>query len=191
MPDSVPATRTPPIAALLLLLPLLLHGAWACGAVQRPDGGEGLLPVGSSVPSLRAVDHNGRSVELGGGGYTLVYFYPMDSTPGCTAEACAFRDVWDSYEQAGVRVIGVSTDDDESHRAFAAEYELPFSLIADTDRRWAVAFGVGSTLGLSSRVSFLIDGEGRIARTYPDVDAGLHAERVLADHRALVGHQKP
>lgn len=155
--------------------------------MQRPDGGEGLLPAGRAAPALSASDHRGRTVDLQqlDGQYALVYFYPRDGTPGCTEEACAFRDVWDRYENAGVRVIGVSTDDGQSHREFAREHGLPFSLIADEDGEWATAFGVGRFLGMTSRVSFLIDGRGRIVKTYPDVDPGVHAQRVLSDHRAL------
>ena len=155
--------------------------------MQRPDGGQGPLPVGHAVPALDATDHRGEALDLRqlGGQWALIYFYPKDGTPGCTEEACAFRDVWDRYERAGVRVIGVSTDDRASHRSFAQEHELPFPLIADVDGSWARAFGVGRFLGMSSRVSFLIDGRGRIAKAYPDVDAGVHAQRVLADHRRL------
>ncbi|RYE87040.1 MAG: peroxiredoxin, partial [Myxococcales bacterium] len=110
----------------------------------------------------------------------VVYFYPKDGTPGCTKEACAFRDVWGKYQAAGVRVLGVSEDDQASHKKFADEHRLPFSLVAD-DGSWARAFGVSTTLGMPSRVTFLIDAGGKVARVYPDVDPGVHAERVLGD----------
>src|ERR1043165_2477620 len=100
----------------LWLFPLLLL---ACGEVQRPDGQPGLLPKGSLAPALTANDQTGTSVNLHAGVPTLVYFYPKDGTPGCTKEACALRDAWERYERAHLRVIGVSTDTLESHRAFA------------------------------------------------------------------------
>ncbi len=156
----------------------------ACGGpVQRPDGGSGLLAVGSEPPPLTATAHNERSIDLRalGGAPTVVYFYPKDNTPGCTTEACAFRDVWSKYEEAGVQIIGVSADSIESHKAFAAEHELPFPLVSDPELRWAKAFGVSSTAGFISRVSFLIGRDGRVAKVYPDVDPGIHADEVLRD----------
>jgi peroxiredoxin Q/BCP len=111
-------------------------------------------------------------VDLGAqqGHPLVVFFYPKDGTPGCTKEACAFRDVWKRYEAAKVGVIGVSADDAASHRKFAEE--------------WARAFGVNSTFGMYSRVTFLIDAEGKVSKVYPDVDPGVHAERVLTDAQA-------
>jgi peroxiredoxin Q/BCP len=163
---------------------LMLFG---CAGVQRADGGSGLLPKGSPVPELWAEDQNGEPVELVAPleRWTVLYFYPMDDTPGCTKEACAFRDAWDAYRQADVQVIGVSSDDLESHRAFAAKHELPFSLVADTDGRWAEAFGVPSLLGKHHRVTFLLDPEGKVAHVYDDVDPGVHAQQVLRDIEAL------
>ena len=174
--------------ALALLAPALLAPAHlACQPAQRPDGGHGHLGVDDPAPDLRAVDHRGREVALRDlrGAPVLVYFYPKDGTPGCTKEACAIRDIWSRFTAAGVVVLGVSTDDAASHRKFADEHQLPFSLIADTDLTWARAFGVGTTLGMTQRVSFLLDRGGRIARVYPDVDPGVHAEQVLADAAAL------
>ncbi len=155
--------------------------ACGCGATQRPDGGEGLLAEGAAAPDLTAPDHMGSEVALRDQKTSLVFFYPKDGTPGCTKEACAFRDVWAKFDAAGIRVIGVSTDDAESHRAFAKEHELPFSLVADEDRKWAEAFGVGKMLGMSERVSFLIGPDGKIRKVYPEVDPGVHASDVLAD----------
>lgn len=163
---------------------LMLSG---CGGAQRPDGGEGLLPAGSSAPDLSALDQEGKTRKLSDerGHPVVVYFYPKDGTPGCTKEACAFRDAWDRYKNAGVQILGVSTDDVESHAEFAKEEKIPFPILADPGGLWTKAFGVSTTFGLASRVSFLIDPQGKIAKVYPDVDPGVHANDVLNDAAAL------
>ena len=170
-----------------LLALALAASLLACSGAQRPDGGRGLLPVGSPVPALQANDQHGapRSLASERGKPFVVYFYPRDATPGCTAEACSFRDVWKRYEEAGVGVFGVSSDDEASHKKFADEHKLPFPLIADADGSWARAFGVSSTFGLYARVTFLIDRQGKVARVYPEVDPGVHAGRVLTDAQVL------
>ncbi|MCR9163718.1 MAG: peroxiredoxin [Nannocystaceae bacterium] len=146
------------------------------------------IAEGAQAPSLSARAHDGTEIDLAdlGGKPALVYFYPKDGTPGCTTEACAFRDVWAKYEEAGVLIIGVSADSNESHAEFADEHELPFPLIADEEGRWAKAFGVGATLGMTARDSFLIGPDGTIAKVYPGVDPGVHAEEVLRDANALL-----
>jgi peroxiredoxin Q/BCP len=175
-----------------LMPALLLAGLLAaCFSATRPDGQTGLLPAGSSAPALTANDHRGESVSLTARTPTLVYFYPKDGTPGCTEEACALRDAWESYQKAGLRVVGVSSDSNESHKKFAEEHGLPFALIADTDDTWAKAFGVGSFAGLDARVSFLIDANNKVVKVYEDVDPGVHADQVLKDARALGLAQPP
>lgn len=167
----------------LMLGTLLATLGLACGSVQRSDGGHGLLPEGRRAPLVRGVDQSGVEVHLRrlSGRYVLVYFYPKDGSPGCTKEACAFRDAWDRYQAAGVTVLGVSADSAASHRKFAEEHQLPFSLISDADHVWSDAFGVGTFVGLPERVSFLIGPDGTVAKVYPDVDPGVHATRVLQD----------
>jgi peroxiredoxin Q/BCP len=159
----------------------------ACGGAQPPQATtpHHLLPVGSIVPALSKVDHHGQVVDLRAQAPTLVYFYPRDGTPGCTKEACAIRDAWQSYKLSGLRVIGVSADTEEQHRAFADEHGLPFSLIADPAHAWSDAFGVGTLNGKDARVSFLIDASGRIVKVYENVDPGVHAAEVLQDSKAL------
>lgn len=166
---------------------LLTTTSLGCAAQQRPDGGSGLLAEGAATPELSATDQDGVTHTLSQerGHPLVVYFYPKDATPGCTKEACAFRDVWKKYEQAGVAVFGVSSDDQRSHADFAREHGLSFPLLADTEHRWASAFGVPSTFGFYSRVTFLIGPDGAVARVYRDVDPGVHAEQVLADAQAL------
>ena len=181
-------SRRRSIASLSLFLalscPVLLISG--CGETERPDGGSGLLEVGATAPDLSATAHDGTAISLRSlGKPAVVYFYPKDDTPGCTKEACAFRDIWNDYQTANVLVIGVSTDDDESHREFAEKYELTFPLIADTDEMWAKSFGVAVNGGYAQRVSFLLDGAGKIAKVYPGVDPGVHAQQVLEDAAAL------
>ncbi len=160
----------------------------ACGGAQtRPAGGPGLLPVGSTVPDLSAVDQNGTTQKLSAerGHPVIVYFYPKDGTAGCTKEACAFRDAWDKFKEAHVQVFGVSGQDQKSHAEFSKDQKLKFPLIADPDLVWATAFGVGTFVGLTQRVSFLVDKDGKVAKIYPDVDPGIHAADVLGDAAAL------
>jgi peroxiredoxin Q/BCP len=176
--------------ALSMVLAFGLMACGACGGRQAPGEQEKkLLTAGSEVPALVRVDHTGKVVSLRAEQPSLVYFYPKDGTPGCTKEACAFRDSWQRYETAGIRVIGVSADSEEQHREFAKEHDLPFSLIADPEHAWSDAFGVGRVSKLlpnaDDRVSFLIDAKGKVAKVYDDVDPGVHAEQVLADAKAL------
>jgi|SRR5581483_7134343 len=140
-----------------------------------------LLAVGAVAPDVVAKDPKGHEVKLSEqkGHPAVVYFYPKDGTPGCTKEACAFRDVWSKYEAAHVTLIGVSRDSEESHKKFVAEHQLPFALAADEDGKIERSYGVGSTLGMSSRVTFLIAPNGTVAKIWPDVDPGVHASEVL------------
>ncbi len=157
------------------------------GSLALAGGSKGLLQVGAPAPRLSGVDQQGKTHKLfeTKGAFTLVYFYPKDQTPGCTKEACAFRDVWKKYEAAGVKLFGVSNGSVDSHKKFADEHKLPFPLIADSEKVWGAAFGVGSFMGMYKRVSFLIDKKGKIAKVYEDVDPGLHAKQVLKDLQAL------
>jgi len=161
---------------------LVLSG---CASPQRPDGG--LITEGSQAPDVVGVDQQGVEHRLKDlrGHPCVVYFYPKDQTPGCTREACAFRDVWRRYQEAEVAVLGVSSDTRESHRRFAEKHALEFPLIADADGTWARAFGVKATMGLYQRVSFLIAPDGKIAKVYDAVDPGVHAVEVLEDAARL------
>lgn len=171
----------------IMMLLSLAAMLFSCGGSKRTDGGTGLLPVGSPAPDLSGIDQLGQSHNLKEtlGSFTVVYFYPKDQTPGCTTEACAFRDVWSKYEAAGVKLFGVSNGTPESRKEFADKYTLPFPLIADTDKIWGTAFGVGTTMGMYQRVSFLIDKEGKVAKVYESVDPGVHATDVLSDIETL------
>lgn len=171
----------------LVLALIVSSSVAACGGqTEQPEGKASLLAVGSEAPALQATAHDGTAVDLRAlGKPAVVFFYPADDTPGCTAEACAFRDIWSEYEAAGVLVIGVSTQGDESKRAFADKHELPFPLVADPDERWAKAFGVTVRGGYAERVSFLLDRSAKVAKVYPGVDPGVHAREVLQDAAGL------
>jgi peroxiredoxin Q/BCP len=154
----------------------------ACnGPVKRPDGGEGLLPVGALAPDFQATTKAGDAVKLSAleASPVIVYFYPKDETPGCTKEACAFRDAWTKFTDKHVALVGVSRDTEQSHREFVKSHNLPFPLAADEDGKIAQSYGVKSTLGMSERVSFLVK-DGKVAKVWPKVDPAIHADEVLA-----------
>ncbi len=165
------------------LLPAIGLALVACGPVKRTDGGTGLLPVGASAPDLVGRDAEHREVRLSEmrGRPVVVYFYPSDGTPGCTTEACAFRDAWKKYEQANVGIVGVSNDSPKSHEKFQHDEQLPFPLVADETGAIGAAYGVKKNLWGYDRVSFLVDRDGKIAKVWPSVDPGVHAAEVLAE----------
>jgi peroxiredoxin Q/BCP len=141
------------------------------------------LGSGARAPDLVGTNPDGSRVGLADakGKFAVVYFYPKDDTPGCTKEACAFRDTFDKYKAAGVVIFGVSRDSEESHRKFRENHNLPFPLVADESGAVQRAYGVPSRFGkLASRMTFLVDREGKIARVWPDVDPAVHAAEVLA-----------
>lgn len=117
------------------------------------------LEVGAAAPALTAVDQNGKQVvfeDFYKKGFTLVYFYPKADTPGCTKQACSLRDAYAKLADIGVQVIGVSSDDVAAQKKFEEKYRLPFTLVADTDKKVMDAFGVPHTLGFASRQAFLV-----------------------------------
>jgi peroxiredoxin Q/BCP len=155
-------------------------------------GASGLRP-GDAVPALELADHDGKSFSLGDllGESYVVYFYPKDDTPGCTREACAFRDDLGKFERAKVRVIGVSPDKPESHTRFRTKYGLPFTLLSDVDRVAANAFGVwvkkqnyGREYMGIERSTFLVDESGKVKKVWRNVKVDGHSQSVLADAEA-------
>lgn len=164
--------------SILVLLVLCI----GCGPVVRTDGGRGLLPVGALAPEVVGEAADGSVTRLSAvrGHAAIVYFYPKDGTPGCTKEACAFRDAFTRYQQRHVTIFGVSRDSPEIHAEFRVSHHLPFPLVSDETGAIAQAYGVSSPLGMSARVTFLVGPDGRIARVWPDVDPALHANEVLA-----------
>lgn len=145
------------------------------GAESRP------IHVGQPAPDFEAIAHSGQKVRLSDlrGKVVILYFYPKDGTPGCTTEAKGFRDQHQSLDRAGAVVIGVSTQDNASHQEFANRYDLPFLLLPDEDATIAQAYGVGSVLGFTKRVTFIIDRQGRIAKVYDRVSPPGHAKEIL------------
>lgn len=141
------------------------------------------LAVGATAPDLVGTNADGSKQRLSQvkGEFAVVYFYPKDDTPGCTKEACAFRDAFDKYKAAGVTIFGVSRDSEDSHRKFRQNHNLPFPLVADESGDVQRAYGVPSKMGImAARVSFLIGRDGKVSRVWPDVDPGVHAGEVLA-----------
>ena len=116
----------------------------------------------------------------------VLYFYPKDDTSGCTKEACAFRDRMADYEQAGIKVYGVSLDSTESHRRFREKYNLNFPLLTDEGGRAAAALGVLRENGeRANRVTFLLDPDAKVAKVYPEVSPETHADEILEDAASL------
>lgn len=146
--------------------------------------------VGSAAPEFSLPDQDGRSRRLAEwrGRWVVLYFYPKDDTPGCTTEACNFRDDISRITQLGAQVVGVSIDDTASHKAFAEKYRLPFPLLADTGASVARQYGALSdwmVVKMARRYSFIIDPAGRIARVYLEVDPARHVQEIVADLKRL------
>jgi len=147
------------------------------------------LKEGDSAPEFSAAANGGGKISLADfrGKSVVLYFYPKDDTPGCTKEACAFRDHFAEFKQAGAVVLGVSTDPVKSHDKFAAKYNLPFTLLADEDKKIVHTYGVWggkSFMGRkylgTHRMTFLIGPDGCIKKIWPKVKPDVHAEEVLA-----------
>jgi peroxiredoxin Q/BCP len=159
----------------IALRPRIARAAMLSVGAPAPDfhsqvvSGDQLAPVGLA-------DFHGRKLVL--------YFYPKDNTPGCTKEACAFRDGYARFQAAGIAVLGCSIDSPESHKAFIKKYRLPFPLLLDPDRSIARAYGAENgipILGLDRRITYVIGEDGRISKVYPSVDPGVHAKQIVHD----------
>ena len=153
-----------------------------------------MIEVGQPAPAFTLSDQSGKSLSLSDcqGSAVVLYFYPKDDTPGCTKEACAFRDAFADYRKLGARVLGVSPDDTQSHQKFATKFELPFPLLADTEHQVCEAFGVWKEKNMYGRKSmgverttFLIDGQGIVRAVFPRVKVDGHSEAVLAALRSI------
>lgn len=144
------------------------------------------LNIGDVVPNFELKDENGTSFIFnakGLKGWTVLYFYPMDDTPGCTKEACAFRDAFEDFTAAGAQVIGVSNDGQSKHEAFKAKHNLPFTLLTDENKKVQKLFGVkGSLLGfLPGRETFVIDSQGVLRHKFrSQIKAEQHVQEALS-----------
>ena len=147
-----------------------------------------MLKERSVAPDFAAKDANGELVRLKDlrGQKVVLYFYPRDDTPGCTKEACSFRDAFAQFKRRNIRILGVSVDSEASHSKFTAKYKLPFTLIADPDHAIADAYGVygekkfmGRTYMGVKRITYLIDEKGKIKKVFEKVKPEEHAQEVL------------
>ncbi|BAU08198.1 peroxiredoxin [Fischerella sp. NIES-3754] len=139
------------------------------------------LAVGTDAPAFTVKDTNGNTVSLSDfkGKTVVLYFYPKDDTPGCTKQACSFRDAKEQYTSKDIVVLGVSADDEASHQAFTQKYNLNFPLLADTKGELIKAYDVDGG-GYAKRVTYVIDGNGKIIHVNSSVNTSTHASDILA-----------
>ncbi|MEJ2509530.1 MAG: peroxiredoxin [Gammaproteobacteria bacterium] len=180
------------VTTVLIALVLgIAVAAWALWPRERAAAdSKNALQAGDPAPDFRLADAEGKVHRLSDyrGHWLVLYFYPKDDTPGCTTEACHFRDDIAALQALGARVVGVSLDDAASHRAFSAKYHLPFTLLSDPDGKTVAAYGSLFKLGplaMARRHTFIIDPEGRIAKVYRDVAPKQHAVEIIAELKRL------
>ena len=174
------------IAALIVLAALFVARAARSGELPQ---------VGKPAPDFNLPDQNGKQHALQDyrGKWLVLYFYPKDDTPGCTQEACAFRDDLNQITELGAQVVGVSVDDTASHAEFAKKYHLPFPLLADKTTETAERYGALLNLWLfkfARRYTFLIDPKGNIDKLYLSVDTSRHSKQIIDDLKKLTGPGK-
>jgi peroxiredoxin Q/BCP len=148
------------------------------------------LTIGDQAPEINAKDENGNNFQLSAlkGKKVVLYFYPKDSTPGCTAQACNLKDNYAELQKRGFEVVGVSADDEVKHQKFIAKYDLPFTLLADTDKKviqdygvWGLKKFMGKEYDGIHRTTFVIDEEGKIEEIIQKVKTKAHTEQILND----------
>ena len=139
------------------------------------------LAVGTDAPAFSTKDTNANTVSLSdfAGKTVVLYFYPKDDTPGCTKQACSFRDSYETYQGKDFVVLGVSADNEASHQQFTQKYNLPFPLLADTDQTMIKAYDVDGG-GYAKRVTYVIDSNGKISHVDSSVNTSTHADDILA-----------
>jgi peroxiredoxin Q/BCP len=172
-----------PVARRTALAALALFAAAGIASAATPV-------VGEPAPAFRLQDQDGKWHTLADykGKWVAIYFYPKDDTPGCTTQACSFRDNIFAFNKEGAVILGISVDDVESHKKFAEKHGLPFTLLADADKAVAKQYGVLKNYGVAEfarRDTFIVDPEGRIAKHYESVKPEGHSEVVLEDIKAL------
>jgi thioredoxin-dependent peroxiredoxin len=176
------------LAAWLPMLTLLLVG-FVAGSDQAQAADA--PAVGQPAPAFKLQDQAGKWHSLADykGKWVALYFYPKDETPGCTTQACGFRDNIFAFTKEGAVILGISVDDVSSHKEFAEKHSLPFTILADSDKAVTRSYGVLKTymgvMEMARRDTFIIDPQGRIAKHYESVDPEGHSQLVLADIKAL------
>jgi thioredoxin-dependent peroxiredoxin len=174
---------SPPVAGTTLAVP---SSAAPPGSAPSPSSGssdslrDDLL--GKPAPDFTATAQDGTSVHLASlrGKWVVIYFYPKDETPGCTKEACSFRDAWQAIAKTGAVLVGVSADSSESHVAFAQHYKLPFLLLTDAEGAIGREYGVPFE-GHHRRETFVVGADGTVRNVYRKVDVTVHAAQILED----------
>ena len=161
---------------------------FALANVARAD----VPAIGTAAPGFSLPDQNGTPRRLAEwrGKWVALYFYPKDDTPGCTTEACSFRDDISLITALGAQVVGISVDDTVSHKAFAEKHRLPFPLLSDATAEVAKQYGALSdwlVMKVAKRYTFIVDPAGRIAKVYLSVDPSRHSQEIVADLKQLQG----
>ena len=146
--------------------------------------------VGDSAPTFKLQDQNGDWHTLGDykGKYVVLFFYPKDGTPGCTTEACNFRDNIFAFDDLNTQILGISLDDVDSHKEFSEKYSLPYPILADVEKESAVDYGVLGKfmmMTITKRESFIIDPDGLIVKHYKNVDPDKHTDEVIEELKSL------
>jgi peroxiredoxin Q/BCP len=180
---GLPMTLKLVLYITVLVLAIVGYRSYAAAASDS-------LQVGDAAPNFSLNDAQGKTHQLAdyADQYLVLYFYPKDDTPGCTKEACHFRDDMTQLEKLGAKVVGVSVDDSQSHADFAQKYHLPFPLLADSDGKVAASYNALSNfyvLKMAKRYTFLINPTGKIAKIYRDVDTSNHSQKIIDDLKLL------
>lgn len=171
---------------------LLVLGLFAGLGLLSASAHADVPQAGAMAPEFSLPDQNGKLHQLKDyrGQWVVLYFYPKDDTPGCTQEACKFRDDLQALSSLGVQILGISVDDTLSHKKFAEKYNLPFPLLADEKATVAKSYGAITDLAVmkfAKRYTFLIDPQGKIAKTYLQVDTSRHSQEIIDDLKKLKG----
>jgi len=176
-PTNTSATGSTPTPPVNTIAPPVSAG------VPGPTAAADEIAVGKPAPDFTAKAHDGTDIKVSAlkGKPIVLYFYPRDETPGCTKEACSFRDAWKDLAKTGVVMVGISTDNAESHKAFAKHHELPFHLVSDESGSIAKAYGVPNRGGFLARHTIVIGADGNVKKIYREVDVSKHAAEIMAD----------
>ncbi len=178
------------VLAIIVAL-IVFASLWVARAARAGE----LPEVGQAAPDFLLTDQAGKTHALKDfqGKWLVLYFYPKDDTPGCTQEACAFRDDLNQLTELGAEVVGISVDDTDSHAEFAKKYHLPFPLLADKDGHVAASYGALINLGImrvARRFTFLINPQGKISKVYLSVETSRHSKEIITDLKSLISGGK-